>query len=161
MALLAQDRLLFWSQLRALAGLKVSDTAKDALEHEVDTRLDALRSEYEAKIAQLKASYPQAVARRIAEGLLKANGDTTVKDLLGIAQTANVTVPEFVPSVDLAPNGNGAATGTSPSSPAAQAKPAAAPAPAAQPAPAAAPAVAVAVNPTGEPLAPATVARAA
>jgi pyruvate-ferredoxin/flavodoxin oxidoreductase len=99
MVQLAEDRLLFWSQLKQLAGHEVSpsvrDMVADQLEGEFDKRADALRGEYEAKLAELKAGYPQILARRLAEGLLKAsaNGRETVADLLAKAESATGLPP--------------------------------------------------------------------
>ena len=78
---LAEERLLFWSQLRQLAGLEVPDAVRDriasALEQEFSARAAAVTQEYERKIADLKATYAQTVARRIAEGLMRvADGKT-------------------------------------------------------------------------------------
>ncbi len=88
---LAEDRLHLWWQLRELAGIKVTDEARMILEEELESEFekkkDELRSEYEAKLADLKARYPQLVARRMAEGLLRAgNGDMSVADLLTRAE---------------------------------------------------------------------------
>ena len=84
--LLAEERQRFWSQLRQLAGIEVSDTVRDRvsaqLEEEMEERLNALRQDYEAKIAELKATYPTAIARRMAEGLLNAVGADTFGPLL-------------------------------------------------------------------------------
>lgn len=99
MVQLAEDRLLFWSQLKQLAGHEVGpsvrDMVADQLEGEFDKRADALRVEYEAKLADLKAGYPQILARRLAEGLLKAssNGQETVADLLARAESATGLPP--------------------------------------------------------------------
>lgn len=99
MVQLAEDRLLFWSQLKQLAGHEVGpsvrDMVADQLEGEFDKRADALRGEYEAKLAELKAGYPQILARRLAEGLLKAsaNGRETVADLLAKAESATGLPP--------------------------------------------------------------------
>jgi pyruvate-ferredoxin/flavodoxin oxidoreductase len=86
---LADDRLLFWHQLKELAGLEVPESARasveDELEAEFDARVEALRTEYEAQLVELKATYPGLVARRLAEGLIKANGDSTVADLVAKA----------------------------------------------------------------------------
>ncbi|CAN5618210.1 hypothetical protein BH23GEM9_BH23GEM9_33880 [soil metagenome] len=89
-ATLAEDRLLFWNQLRELAGLmlpeSVRDVFADRLEAEFETRLKALTDDYEHRIAELKAYYPKAVARRMAEGLLRGgNGSRTITELLGQA----------------------------------------------------------------------------
>jgi pyruvate-ferredoxin/flavodoxin oxidoreductase len=87
---LAEDRLLFWSQLRELAGVRVAPSVRDEiaseLETEFDRRADALRAEYEAQLLELKATYPQVVARKIAESLIRTgNGQLTVADLLAKA----------------------------------------------------------------------------
>jgi pyruvate-ferredoxin/flavodoxin oxidoreductase len=91
MGTLAKDRLLYWSQLRQLAGVKVADTVRDRiaaeLDAEFDRRVDALRQDYETRISQLRATYPAVVARRLAEGLLRAGtGSRTVADLLAEAE---------------------------------------------------------------------------
>ncbi len=103
--LLAEERQRFWSQLRQLAGVEVSDTVRDRvsaqLEEEMEGRLTALRSEYEAKIAELKATYPAAIARKMAEGLMKAVGADTFGPLLQNAGTlpavGDVTLPVAEP----------------------------------------------------------------
>ncbi len=90
MVALAEDRLAVWTELRGLAGLIESD-AESAYAGE----LDQLRREYEGKLADLRARYPRAIARRLAEGLIKAgNGQRTIADLL-----------EQVTSMPLAPSG--------------------------------------------------------
>ncbi len=90
---LAEDRLLFWRQLRQMAGLRVPEWVREAvsdeLEAEFEAKLDALRAEYEGRIAQLQATYPAVVARRLAEGLLRSGaGNRTVSDILASAQAA-------------------------------------------------------------------------
>jgi pyruvate-ferredoxin/flavodoxin oxidoreductase len=89
MVKLADERLLYWNQLREMAGLEVSETVRDlitsGLESEFDQRFDALRIEYEARLADLKATYPQIIARKLAEGLLRSNGSRTVAELLDTA----------------------------------------------------------------------------
>jgi pyruvate-ferredoxin/flavodoxin oxidoreductase len=49
---LAEDRLLFWNQLRELAGVRLAARGPDAVaepsQHEFDARAEALRAEYEA-----------------------------------------------------------------------------------------------------------------
>ncbi len=126
-ATLARDRLLLWSQLREMAGLKVSDTARDVLEQEIDARIETLRAEYEAKLAQLKTTYPQVVARRLAEGLLRSSGEKTVRELLTAAESAPGLEPVAIDPSAFAP-GNGAAD--APVAVAAPPKPVAAGAPA-------------------------------
>jgi pyruvate-ferredoxin/flavodoxin oxidoreductase len=87
---LAEDRLLFWSQLKEIAGLSVSPAAHELVEEEMEAeferRAEAIRVDYEARLANLQASYPPLIARRLAEGLLTANGDSTVSDILARAQ---------------------------------------------------------------------------
>jgi pyruvate-ferredoxin/flavodoxin oxidoreductase len=89
---LAEDRLLLWHQLREMDGQEVGDDARAVVESDLeakfDGKLEALKAEYEAKLAELRANFPQLVARRMAEGLLRAgNGKTTVADLLAKAQS--------------------------------------------------------------------------
>jgi pyruvate-ferredoxin/flavodoxin oxidoreductase len=89
---LAEDRLHFWSQLKEIAGLAVSPAGHDLVEEELaaelEQKLEALREEYEAKLTRLRAAYPPLIARRLAEGLLKANGNSTVTELLARAEAA-------------------------------------------------------------------------
>lgn len=93
MVRLAEDRLLFWAQLRELAGIRVAPSARDRivaeLEGEYETRLAELRADYEARLATLRSTYPQVVARRMAEGLLRATagGRQTVADLVARAES--------------------------------------------------------------------------
>jgi ferredoxin len=118
-AQLATDRLLFWSQLREMAGLKLGENARNditsALQADFEVQLSALRAEYEAKIVDLKTRYPRAIARRIAEGLLGAgNRNQTVAELLERAQSNPYLEPfgfepvpgpaNGAPSVSVAPN---------------------------------------------------------
>jgi pyruvate-ferredoxin/flavodoxin oxidoreductase len=133
MVQLAEDRLLFWHQLKEMAGLDVPASARDTIEAskeaEFKQRLAALREEYEAKLANLKATYPRAIARRMAESLLKmGDGQMTVTDLLTrAAVTPGLTpigpmegidfggggaaAPAKAPTGDAAPSGdNGGAT---------------------------------------------------
>jgi pyruvate-ferredoxin/flavodoxin oxidoreductase len=94
-AKLAEDRLLFWAQLRELAGVRVADSVRDAigdrLEAEFDQRADVLRQEFEARMAELKATYPQVIARKIAETLVRdGTAELTVGELLARAEAAPV-----------------------------------------------------------------------
>jgi pyruvate-ferredoxin/flavodoxin oxidoreductase len=103
-ATLAKDRLLYWSQIRELAGIQVSATVRDRitseLEAEFDLKAEAIRREYEGSIAQLKTTYPAVIARRLAEGLIRAgNGSRTVADLLVEARTAPALAA--IPAADL------------------------------------------------------------
>ena len=135
MATLADERQQHWSQLRQLAGIIVSDQARDTVSGEMaaefEARLTALRAEYEAKIAQIKKDYPQQMARRLAEGLMRHGGGGAVGELLA-------TLPAVEPS------GNGAAPAAAAPVEAAPVAPVA-PVAAAAPAPVAAP-VAAAVE---------------
>jgi pyruvate-ferredoxin/flavodoxin oxidoreductase len=147
---LAEDRLLFWNQLRELAGLMLPESVKDAysatLEAEFESRMSTLAAEYEAKIADLKANYPRVVARRMAEGLLKiGDGTRTIGELLSEAGQARGLDPIGADVLDMDFGGGGVATAPPRPVPASQngggvaapAVPAAAAAPTAAPATAA------------------------
>jgi len=89
---LAEDRLEVWSQLKQLAGLEATEEVRglveESVEQEFAAKLEALRAEYEGKIADLKTRYPRVIARRMAEGLVRAgNGQRTVADLLAQVQS--------------------------------------------------------------------------
>ncbi len=89
---LAEDRLEVWSQLKQLAGLEATEEVRglveESVEQEFAAKVEALRAEYEAKIADLKTRYPRVIARRMAEGLVRAgNGQRTVADLLAQVQS--------------------------------------------------------------------------
>jgi pyruvate-ferredoxin/flavodoxin oxidoreductase len=95
---LAEDRLLFWAQLREIAGTRVAPAVRDTiaaeLEAEFDLRADALRADYEARMAELQATYPRVVARRFAETLLgNGNGSRSMADLLASAESAADPAP--------------------------------------------------------------------
>ncbi|HEX9728033.1 MAG TPA: 2-oxoacid:acceptor oxidoreductase family protein [Gemmatimonadales bacterium] len=98
---LAEDRLALWRQLKELAGLEVPDVARGTvegrLEEEFARRVDALRAEHEQKMRELKQSYPPFIARRLAEGLLKAgkNGQETIGDLLARVQSMDIAPVTF------------------------------------------------------------------
>ena len=97
-----------WNLLREMAGLKTPEAL--AAEADLEQKLAALRAEYEAKIADLKARYPWAIARRLAEGLLKAgDGSEALASLLEKAGTL-----PGAPS----PGGNGGAVLARPAAPA-------------------------------------------
>ena len=91
---LAEERLNHWAQLRELAGVVVPqatrDRVNDALASELQVKLDAAKREYDAKLAELQATYPTLVARRMAEGLMRASegGKKTVAELLSLAPSA-------------------------------------------------------------------------
>jgi pyruvate-ferredoxin/flavodoxin oxidoreductase len=138
---LAEDRLRLWHQLRQMAGIEVPDKVRDAvvseLETEYERKSDAIRAEYEHRLTELRVRYPQVIARRLAEGLLRANSSRTVAEILSEAQSA----PAFPISLEPSGGDSGAAA-AAPSLTAAAAPSAATPAPAAAPAamPATAPA---------------------
>jgi pyruvate-ferredoxin/flavodoxin oxidoreductase len=98
MVVLAEDRLMFWHQLKEMAGLDVPqavhDSFSDAMEADFEKRMATLTKEYEAKLADLKATYPRAIARRMAESLLRmGNGQMTVADLLTRAEATPGLTP--------------------------------------------------------------------
>lgn len=136
---LAEERLSLWHELREMAGQE-NGVDEAQLEAELEEQLQALRVEYEGKLADVRARYPQFVARRMAEGLLRAgNGGVTVADLLTKAESTPGLQPLSLDASGLSlagapgPSAGGVAT-------VAETAPPAAPAPAA-PAPAAAAAV--------------------
>jgi pyruvate-ferredoxin/flavodoxin oxidoreductase len=87
---LAEERLNFWAQLKEMAGIEVSDNMRDSvaegLTQQLEVKLEALRAEYEGKISLLTTQYPQLIARRLAEGLLRASANDTVAQLLEKAE---------------------------------------------------------------------------
>jgi pyruvate-ferredoxin/flavodoxin oxidoreductase len=122
---LAEERLHFWTQLKELAGVAVSEHMRESvaqnLTQELDKKLEALKAEYEAKIAVLTTQYPQLIARRLAEGLLRASANDTVAQLLEKAE--HWEGPAFTAPVGLDLAGAPAANAVAP---AAVAEPAAA-----------------------------------
>jgi pyruvate-ferredoxin/flavodoxin oxidoreductase len=92
MVTLAQERLMFWSQLRQLAGIEIPEATREriasVLESEYDERAAAMRADYEAKLADLQANYAHVVARRLAEGLIRVAEGRTVGDLVSDALAA-------------------------------------------------------------------------
>ena len=76
---LAEDRLHLWSQLRQIAGIEISPRVRSVVASELEEQFQLdiaqLKAEYEAKLERLRASYPQAVARRLAETLLRSGGE--------------------------------------------------------------------------------------
>ncbi|MEE8487736.1 MAG: ferredoxin, partial [Gemmatimonadota bacterium] len=94
---LAEDRQLFWSQLKELAGLDTEN-----LEAEFEARADEIRAEYESRMSELKATYPKVVARQLAAGLLSAgDGSRTIEDLLQAAASAPPVVFDPALSPDM------------------------------------------------------------
>jgi pyruvate-ferredoxin/flavodoxin oxidoreductase len=86
---LAEERRLFWSQLRQLAGLEVSDAIRErvvsALEGEYEQKLAALRAEHEQKLAEVQTNYGQVVARRLADVLVRVAQGQDAPDLVSAA----------------------------------------------------------------------------
>jgi len=127
MVTLAEDRLLFWDQLRELAGHKVAPSVRDRIAYEMEDEFDKeaekIRQEYESKLAELKATYPQIIARRMAEGLISSSrgGEDTVGDVLKRASsTPGLSPVQLTPEAmalvggDGGGNGGGAATAAPP-----------------------------------------------
>jgi len=88
---LAEERLLYWNQLREMAGLEIPDWVRDEIgsemEAELESKLAQARKEFDAKIAELKVTYPRIIARRLAEGLVRSgNSGRTVSELLSTAE---------------------------------------------------------------------------
>jgi pyruvate-ferredoxin/flavodoxin oxidoreductase len=109
---LAEERRLFWSQLRQLAGVEIPaairERVTETLEREYDERATAMRLDYEQQLADLKANYAHVVARRLAEGLIQVAEGRTVKDLVSVAMAAPYAVPagtEFPPATAASPVG--------------------------------------------------------
>jgi pyruvate-ferredoxin/flavodoxin oxidoreductase len=98
MVLLAEDRLEVWSKLKQMAGLEIPPTVRDTveseLEEEFNKKTEAIQIEYSAKLAELKARYPAIVARKLAQGLVRAgNGQQTVAELLDKVQSMRGLAP--------------------------------------------------------------------
>jgi pyruvate-ferredoxin/flavodoxin oxidoreductase len=68
---LAEDRLALWRLLREMAGLRQPDAA--TLETAFEQREAALRGAYEARLAELRTRYSHAIARRLAEVILRGS----------------------------------------------------------------------------------------
>jgi pyruvate-ferredoxin/flavodoxin oxidoreductase len=78
----------------------VRDAISGELESRYEAQLSAVQAEYEQKLAALRATYPAVVARRMAEGLLKATagGRMNVAELLAKA-TATPNLAPIGPEV--------------------------------------------------------------
>ena len=110
---LAEDRIEVWNLLKEMAG---ETTVEADAEAAFEERVAQIRAEYEAKITDLKKKFPQVVARRLAEGLVRAgNGQQTVADLLSKVQgmegltpvTADVVAGFGAVAAPAAPVGDG------------------------------------------------------
>ncbi len=97
---LAAERLQFWHQLRQMAGDETPEDVRGRIESELESAhaaaLDALRAESAAQLSAVQASYPALIARKLAEGLLRAGAeDRTVAELLAdAADTPGLALPE-------------------------------------------------------------------
>jgi pyruvate-ferredoxin/flavodoxin oxidoreductase len=127
---LAEERLSYWAQLKEIAGLDVSENMRDSvsesLSDQVDAKIAALTAEFEAKIAKLTTQYPLLIARRLAEGLLKGNAESTVAQLMEKAESwdgpsvqapADFSIPS--PTAQVAPAAAVPATAAAQAAPAA------------------------------------------
>jgi pyruvate-ferredoxin/flavodoxin oxidoreductase len=112
-AALADERLAFWSQLKQLAGLEVSEAARAAAladaTADFERRLAALRAEHEARVAEIRERLPQAVARRMAEGLSRLAKDDpavarAIARLPGAGAANGRTAPPPPPRAPAAPS---------------------------------------------------------
>jgi pyruvate-ferredoxin/flavodoxin oxidoreductase len=96
---LAEDRLHLWHQLKEMAGLEVAAAIRDGLADEIRSELEqqagALAAERDKTLADFKARYPALVARRMAEGLIRAtgNGKETIAALLARVQEMRTLEP--------------------------------------------------------------------
>jgi pyruvate-ferredoxin/flavodoxin oxidoreductase len=83
---LAEERLQFWAQLKELAGLEPSAAVRERivgdLTTEYEAKLAAVRAGYEAKLADMQATYPRAIARRLAETLIRGGAGKSLTELL-------------------------------------------------------------------------------
>ena len=105
MVMLAEERRLFWSQLRQLAGIEIAPAVREriasVLESEYEQRAAAMRAEYEKKLADLQSNYAHVVARRLAETLLQVAEGRSVGDVIATALSA--PAPAAVPASTVAP----------------------------------------------------------
>jgi pyruvate-ferredoxin/flavodoxin oxidoreductase len=115
---LAEDRLSLWHQLREMAGLEVAESARQSIAGEIETvfeqRADELKAEHARTVADLRTKYPAAIARRMAEGLVRAtgNGQESVADLL--KRVGEMRTLEPIGKVDLGGNGGGGGAAAAP-----------------------------------------------
>jgi pyruvate-ferredoxin/flavodoxin oxidoreductase len=89
MVALAEERQLFWSQLRQLAGIEIPEAVRErvasTVASEYEARAEAVRQEYEKKLADLKANYAHVVARRLAEGLIRVAEGRSLTEVVSSA----------------------------------------------------------------------------
>ena len=90
MVQLAQDCLTFWYLLAEMAGIRVSEAARDVvtgeLQDDLDRKIAALTAAHEAAINEMTTTYPELVAQRMSEALL------------GIASGASDPVAALLPA---------------------------------------------------------------
>lgn len=103
---LAEERLQFWNQLRELAGLAPSQSVRDRLiaqvQDEYEQRLAELKADYEGRMAELRATYPRAIARRLAEALVRGpRAASGIDDLLTQVSAAPLTNGVAAPATSL------------------------------------------------------------
>ena len=102
---LAEERRLFWSQLRQLAGIEIPAATRERIAAELETeyeqRAAAMKAEYDRKLADLQANYAHVVARRLAEGLMRVAEGRSIGDVVStaLAQPYTAPVPSVVPSL--------------------------------------------------------------
>ena len=74
MVVLAEDCQSLWKLLTEMAGITVSDAARDVvtgeLEDEFDRRIAALTAAHKAAITEMTTTYPELVAQRMSDALL-------------------------------------------------------------------------------------------
>lgn len=110
---LAEERLDLWDELRELAGMRASPQVRrevrSELEAEFEEKERALRGELDRKMEEFRGRYPRAVARRLAEGLVRAGGgDRTVAEILQEAQETPNLDPVGLEEAAFPGVGNGA-----------------------------------------------------
>jgi pyruvate-ferredoxin/flavodoxin oxidoreductase len=107
MVRLTEDRQRLWNQLQEMAGILVAapvrETVAARMSAEFESKLATLRAEYESRLADLKARYPRVIARKLAQGLIKAGDGQTVRELVARVGAMDIE------SVELPPQPAGAA----------------------------------------------------
>ncbi len=97
---LAEERLHFWAQLKELAGIAPSASVRERLVSEVEAayeeKLAAMRADYERQLVELRSSLPQALARRMADALIRGAGPAVLEKMA--AAPAPVTAPAPAPA---------------------------------------------------------------
>ncbi len=137
---LADERQAYWSQLKQLAGLEAAPEAQAAAlaeaEAAFEAKIKALEAEHAAEVADIRERLPAVVARRMAEGILRAGkGDPAFAAALAKLPAGAVATPSRPASPPAAAKGASGAV-AAPKPAAAAPKPEVAAAPAAPAAPA-------------------------